>query len=263
MSSDKLHKKMAEPMTLVLAIMIICTAVCESNATIYYNDGGVHEISSIISESVLVENSPADYPTTVNLVSGGVIEEDLFVWESSKVFVHDGLIERGMFAGGESQVVISGGSIFSDLWVSENSQVSMFGGTVESSVYVCADSQFSMSGGTIKYLQSENGNAIVSGGTISDIWATGYAQVSISGGQIKDALIAYNNSAVTIYGTDFNFEYGLITSRNGRLTGVLESGEPIDVGFEVLENATIILVPEPATILLLSLGGLLLGRRKR
>jgi len=47
------------------------------------------------------------------------------------------------------------------------------------------------------------------------------------------------------------------------LTGTLLSGDPINNQFRIGNNAKIVLVPEPATIVLLGLGGLALLRRRR
>ena len=47
------------------------------------------------------------------------------------------------------------------------------------------------------------------------------------------------------------------------MTGTLLSDDPINTQFRISENAKIVLVPEPATLLLLGLGGLALLRDRR
>jgi len=80
---------------------------------------------------------------------------------------------------------------------------------------------------------------------------------------------------VKIFGTDFAIDgqpvvFGELTSIYGgstldepwrNLTGTLLSGEFLDTDFRIGNDAKIILIPEPATILLLGLGGLFLKRR--
>ena len=56
--------------------------------------------------------------------------------------------------------------------------------------------------------------------------------------------------------------YGTLTSNQGYLNGTLQNGDPIDVYFEVGSNASITLIPEPATLLLLSLGAAIVKRKK-
>ena len=55
-------------------------------------------------------------------------------------------------------------------------------------------------------------------------------------------------------------DYGQITAPSGTLTGMLSSGEPISTDFCIYDDASIVLVPEPATVLLLTFGVLLLRK---
>jgi len=87
-----------------------------------------------------------------------------------------------------------------------------------------------------------------------------------------------DQSLIQIFGYDFSvdgqpFSYGELTSILGgdpydepfrHLTGTLLSGEAIDCDFRIGDDAKIILaIPEPATVLLLGLGGLALRRKCR
>ncbi len=82
------------------------------------------------------------------------------------------------------------------------------------------------------------------------------------------------SATLTIYGSDFvvdgqPFGYGELTSILGgnwtdepsrRLIGTLDSGDLIDNGFRIDHNAKIVLIPEPATLLLLGLGAVMVRR---
>jgi hypothetical protein len=66
-------------------------------------------------------------------------------------------------------------------------------------------------------------------------------------------LSAWGNSQIIIYGSGFNYPYGTLTG-SGLLTGTFPNGEPINIRFGVYESGRIVLIPEPATLLLLVLG---------
>jgi hypothetical protein len=84
------------------------------------------------------------------------------------------------------------------------------------------------------------------------------------------------NAKLTIHGSDFAidgtpFGFGEITSILGsdcgdepsrRLTGTLANGDIINSQFQIGNSASIVLVPEPATLLLLGLGAVIMKRKR-
>ena len=83
--------------------------------------------------------------------------------------------------------------------------------------------------------------------------------VTISGGEIKGCLRAYENSQISIYGPGFNFGFGAITATSGRLTGTLADGTPINCDFYIYDNASVVLVPAPGALILGTIGAGLVG----
>jgi hypothetical protein len=153
------------------------------------------------------------------------------------------------------------------------------GGIIRDWVNVLDYSQVNMSGGSIGFVLFtwDNSRADLSGGSIAvDLYATDYGQVDISGGSIGEIISAREYSQITIFGNDFEVDgnpigYGPITEGTinelgmltGTLTGTLVNGDFLNNAFDIDPDATIILVPEPATLLLIGIGVLCLRRRNR
>lgn len=136
-----------------------------------------------------------------------------------------------------------------------------------------------------------NSQVNVLGGYIGgDVTAWGSSVVNLSDGYVVDQLNGYNNSRIyltggqiatncpppydinlsdqavlTIEGSNFLVNgipvgAGIIRS-SGTLSGILANGDTIDVEFYTNDGAHIVLIPEPATLLLLGLGGLILRKK--
>jgi hypothetical protein len=192
-------------------------------SSLFVVDGG-----AIIDSFTYVHNSPDDN-TTADIYGGYI--GGLVASFSSTVNLYDGSIGN-LHANDSSMVNIHDGRVH-NLDAYQWSSVNIFGGLFENIVRT------------------------------SD-----YSQIIILGGSFANRLRATENSIMTIYGSDFNIDgipisYGQITVPTGILTGILASGESINNDFYIYDDATIVLVPEPATVLLFGLGSLALLKKRR
>ncbi len=153
------------------------------------------------------------------------------------------------------------------------------GGEITNWINVLDYSLITLSGGSIGYdlfAYDFSHTTIYSGSIGYDLYAFDYSQVELTGGSIGNFLSAREYSQVTIFGSDFAVDgipvgYGPITEGTinelgmltGTLTGTLQYGDLIDNFFYIDPDATIILVPEPASLLLLGAGSLCFRRRNR
>jgi hypothetical protein len=228
---------------MVMVSVVFGLGLPEAQATVVFNDGGTHTVDWAIYDYVWVRNSTLSQPTTLNLATGGFISQCLDIYDSSRANVSGGSIHHSLDAYDSSQVNISGGSFGGSLIADFSSQVRISGVSISEDLLASGNNQVSISGGSI-------------GGGLN-VYA--FSQANISGGSIGGGLYALNSSQITIYGSGFNYPYGTLTGR-GLLTGTLASGEIINNAFYVYGNARIVLVPEPATLSILTLGGLVLCR---
>jgi len=267
-------------LTIVMAAWLIALNCPKAPALVQFNDGGVHDIDYQVDTDVWVDYDAPGMQTTVNLLPGGSLSNDysLTAYNDGLVNVSGGMIGGELFAYDSSTVTVSGGSIGSYLRAYENSSVTVSGGSIYY-LYAYEGSTGTVSGGSINYLYASGSSRVtVSGGSIySNLAASGSSSVAVSGGSIGGNLHVPDNSLLTIHGSDFAvdgvpFGYGELTSLLGgssgdeparRLTGILADGSPIDSDFYIGYHGRITLVPEPATVLLLGLGGLAVIRRKR
>ena len=280
--------------------VIVAVVSNQAMALIQYNDGGTHNISTTINTEVWVDYAIPGAYTTVNLLEGGNISpHSLKAYEDSRVNISGGFVDGYLLAYNNSQVIISagvldnnveacnsshinftGGLITSQFYARDTSRVDIFDGLIEHGFYAYDSSQVNMSGGSLNwYLQALGDSQVtISGGEIiGDLVASDNSQMDVYGVSITRDITATKKGVLTIHGTNFEidgqpFGYGELTSLLGgphssephrRLTGMLANGTMIDNDFSVGYDAKIVLVPEPATFLVLGLGGLVLRKKHK
>jgi hypothetical protein len=169
--------------------------------------------------------------------------------------------------------IIAGGTIIGDL---SDISFTMTNGTIDGDVWTETFSPI-ISGGTINgnLHATDCGPIILTGGLVTGNFISDGCNSIISGGKIEGNLIAATADSITISGANFaidgtpigNGSIGSILSGNyadeplRRLTGTLLNGDPLDCQIQIGDGASIDLVPEPATLLLIGLGGAMLRKR--
>jgi hypothetical protein len=225
---------------ILAAAVVLFMSVSPVMAVVEFNDGGVWDIDYEINSAVSVDHYSPGMGTTVNMLTGGSIHYDLTGWEDSTLNILGGSIYRNLSAHHSSQVTVSGGSM-DELRTSDSSQVT------------------------------------VSGGSVKDFWAYDSSQITVSGGSIGGNLMLWENAVLTIDGSDFAVDgtpvgYVEFMSILGgspwyepyrRLTGTLLNGDSLDSDFRIGNSAKIVLITEPAMLLLLGFGGIAFVRRRR
>ena len=211
-------------------------------------------------------------------MSGGTVGNNgLMAFDNSQITMSGGTARHGLYAHNESQITMSGGEAQHNFTAYENSQITMSGGTADC-MEASGNSQAIMSGGTVvgSLFVRDSSQLTMSGGTVGYLFSDG-GQTTMSGGRLSETLgirldtgaeLIIEGSNFAIDGTLFGF--GEITSILGggytlepyrRITGTLSNGDVLNTQFQIGRNASITLVPEPCTLLLLGLGAVMLRRK--
>lgn len=208
---------------IVIVSIVLCSGLPKVFGAIILSDGQIHNIDYDIGDSLWIDYEAPGVQTTVNMLNGSSIEYWLEPYGDSRLNIIGAYSGRlGLRAFDRSQVEISAG------WMGD-------------------------------YLQA---------------WDD--TRINIFGGTLLNELVSDDSAILTIHGSNFAvdgqpFGYGELTSILGGysyddpvryLTGTLANGEAIDNDFYIGNNASIVLIPEPATLLLFGLSALMLRRRR-
>ena len=202
---------------------------------------------NVIDFDAPLDNLCVQNGTEVDLVSGGLVNIELFVFDSSLVRIDGGRVGANAFAAGNSRIELSGDGIVEDSLTTEDTATAV------------------VDGGTVQFLTSIESSRIEVHG--------------ISFNSASSRIHVNNNGRIDIFGDNFAINgqpvgFGpvpLTPYPFGTLTGTLESGQPLDIFYQVQtgfgRTASLKLVfaevPEPSTTLLLACGLVVLGVWRR
>lgn len=286
-------------MTICLMSAVLFMATGQVFGLTQYKDGDTHNIDYPLWDDVWVDYLSPSMQTTVNLHDNSAIHSPykLQAYQDSQINIvgsQDYLISIGpLNAFDNSRITMSGGT-GQTLYTYNNSQLAMSGGRFNF-LYAYDNSQYVMSGGIAielyaynssqiivsnftsgAFFTCDNSHVMIMGGYINgNLNTDGNSHVTIAGGIIDNYIFLKDDSIIVLNGANFAidgtpFVSGEITSILGGtlesephrwLTGTLANGDIINNQFKIGDTAKIVLIPEPCTMLLLGLGGMLIRKR--
>jgi hypothetical protein len=229
----------------------------------------------------------------LNLSGGGELGDN-FAAVDATVNITGGTVGQSLEVV-NSSVTITGGEVGPNFVVLDGSQININGGVVGDFLNALSGSVVNIRGGEVgdRFMagmpdgSSTDVTINMSGGTIGRVpqFFSG-ATANISGGVIGNQLFANAGSTINLIGRSFILDGVDITStltveelfaiidRDVVLEGVLADGSPFSFelnsrfsgnsdNFDTTATLTVTLVPEPGTVALLGVGGLMVMRRRR
>ncbi|OQA01850.1 MAG: hypothetical protein BWY69_01250 [Planctomycetes bacterium ADurb.Bin401] len=244
-------------MVFSLIALVSVMAASQGFAITQIRDGGVHNISNLVNDTIWVDFESPGLRTTVNVLNGAEISggDDLAGYNECTLNVSGGYIYHAVHHGLNGLLNISGGTINQ---VNHHSAVTMSGGTVNtlyaSNVY--SASSMIMTGGHIGTLNDGIGSITISGGSVNNLDLDG-------GGASQAGVVNIIGSDFAINGNPVDFgRYFRTDFSSGTLTGRLANGDYLDTHFHIDGSASFTLIPEPATFCLFALAGLFIRNKK-
>ena len=164
-----------------------------------------------------------------------------------------------------SDAIIDNGDVYDNVFVydtpPDQTNVDMWGGSI-GAVLPNDSSTFNMYGGQIQYgmgLSDWSTVNIYDGTVEGTFWVMDSAWLNIYGGDVSMASPSFSESStVNIFGYDFAYD-------GWEVTGFLSDHSAFrinEVTFDEYSHMNLVVIPEPATLLLLSVGALAFKKRR-
>jgi len=248
----------------------------DSSTVNFFSGGSASDVNAYKTSTVNFSGGSAGYlnarnSSTVNFSVGSV--SYLNAYDSSSVDITGGYVSY-LDAYGSSTVNISGERVSQQFIAHDSSTVNMSGGLV-SRLYATGSGTVNFSGGSAGNISANTTSTVnISGGSVRYLAANGTSAVNISGGSVGHlagdgayGLYSCDSSTISLHGQDFIIVTGLSLDGDkvlgtGILSGKWLDGTPWTVN--IMQNdpgATILAIPEPATLSLLALLALSLPKR--
>ena len=266
---------------IILTMMgVILYVEASVSGVLIYNDGGFHEISTVINDDVQVADSATGAPTTVNIIAGGSIEEVLYTYDNSNINMSAGQVHTfnalnnsniSIYGGtigrlngsGSTNLTITNVEITDGFYVNSNGSINFSGGSVAGHFCVYDSTTIDFSGGVSSHILGayDTSTVNITGGIMDELRAWGYGTLNLHTGSIA-YLDARDDGVINIYGKNLTMTSTGGSYGYGWVSGFWANDVSFTIDFNNAEAHTHVnMIPEPATFLLLGLGGLLLRKR--
>ncbi len=179
-------------------------------------------------------------------VTGGYML-DLAVRDYAVVNMSGGQVGlQGASAGASGTLNILGGTVMGVVAARQTSELNIYGGALTSDLWI-----------------QDSSTANIEGGFLNDVIVYG-GVLNLKGGTINGHLATTQPTEINVYGLNLDLNSSGGALGQGVLTGTWADGS--DFSIDLVDNSAsymnLHIIPEPATLFLFGLGGLLL-RRKR
>jgi len=225
---------------------------------IFTSDGVIREGDEYAR--VLIYDTPP-HRTTVGMFGGSAYT--IFAYDSSILNKTGGTTE--VYSYNESTINVGGGTIYT-LNSYDSSNINIFGGqTYHVTVYDTGTVNILDNTNLYTLFAEDSGVVNMSSGIVGRIGAGEFGVVNMSGGLVRDDLAAGDSSVINVYGYNLaKFPTGGKIG-DGFVLGEWENGITFNFYFYGSNTYSHIIlheIPEPATILLIVIGSIVLRRRR-
>jgi hypothetical protein len=173
-----------------LLLSLLMLVASPAGAVVFFADGAVHDIdaSNSIADDVVVANDPGGAATTVNVLSGGMIDLDLELFQDSIRSLETGAaIGMGVTVNDDAVFTVDGGQITHALHLMGNAQAAVNGGTVHGFLLINDNSSVHMAGGLVGTHGSVSGDGhllMTDGSIAGEVRLSNRSRIDIEGGEI-------------------------------------------------------------------------------
>jgi hypothetical protein len=204
-----------------------------------------------------------DFTTSGHILPGEELNSVGIYNDDTVVNMLGGLVDQ-MQTYDASIFNVAGGEVYS-LYARESSSANIFGGSVRSVFTWDYATTNLYDGGSVFSLGAGGQSGVVNmaGGVTEYLRAGESGIINLYGGLVTNCLDAWDSATVNTYGYGFNYNHSAGSWDGGQLTGFWLDGTAFSIDLYAPSTYDHInLIPEPGSLALLSLGGLLLRRRR-